>query len=283
MQATGYRIAIRMVSSYARNVRRGVLCPAHELLPVVGFCPVCTAPIELKYELCWSCQRHKESFGGELADLVVPLSYALKGSPEGTVSRTAELEQFYNDLWGYKRYAGRETPPQLRLAALAFLFKTHHLSCLEKAVGEEISAVVPVPSKRGRIDHPLPNIAKRLGRRTMLAEYIGQQSHPRRAKLFPNDFQFQDQVEGHVVIFEDTWVQGSTAQSLAVQARRHGASHVSIVTVARLLDPTKVATAQALHLGLVDGVFNPRACPVPRGCESDSGITVVRRMGPPRA
>lgn len=270
MQEWGYEHAIRLVSSYARNVRREVLDPAHELLPVVAFCPVCATPIEPKYGLCWACQRHKDSFGGELADLVVPLSYALKDTPEGTVRRPAELEQFYHDLWNYKDNADlapdRETFPQLRLAALAFLFRIHHLSCLEKAVGEEISAVVPVPSKRGRKNHPLPKIAKRLIRPLLEAKYIGQPSPPRRVDLFPRDFKFQGKLEGHVVIFEDTWVQGSTAQSLAVQARRSGASHVSIVTVARLLDPGRAPTAQALHLALLDGVFDPRGCPVPGGC-----------------
>ena len=44
-----------------------------------------------------------------------------------------------------------------------------------------------------------------------------------------------DQVSGHVVIVEDSWVTGANAQSAAIALHQAGADYVTILSVARLL------------------------------------------------
>ncbi len=46
-------------------------------------CAVCATPIKPAFDLCVRCQLDQREFGGDLADLVVPLCYGIRGRQSG--------------------------------------------------------------------------------------------------------------------------------------------------------------------------------------------------------
>lgn len=144
---------LALVGYHARTVRRGFKYPEATLFPQVKVCAVCCGPMNPYYHLCYACNERKSAFESELADLVVPLSYAVRGH--------RALQQFYSDLNQYK-FDQPSAAAQQRLKALMLLFRFHHQDCLEEAIGAPISAVIAVPSGKNRANHPLPDIAAML-------------------------------------------------------------------------------------------------------------------------
>ena len=252
---------LALVGYHARTVRRGFKYPEAALFPQVKVCAVCCGPMDRDYHLCYACNRRKSAFESELADLVVPLSYAVRGH------RT--LQQFYSDLNQYKFYQPSAAAQQ-RLKALMLLFRFHHQDCLEEAIGAPISAVIAVPSGKNRANHPLPDIAAMLasaleglpGVPLVPARFVGQPRTGRAQGTNPDDFAIDHQLSGHVVIVEDTWVTGGNAQGLAIKGRRQGAEKVSIVVLARMLDYTFEPTRQMVDTWADDAHFDPAVCPV---------------------
>lgn len=252
---------LALIGYYARTVRRGFKYPDGALFAQVKICPVCCGPMDSSYSLCYSCHKRVEIFKDELADIVVPLSYAVRGHKD--------LQQFYSDLNQYK-FDKPSLPAQQRLKAMMLLFRFHHQSCLESAVGRPISAVVAVPSGKNRINHPLPSIAELFsvpldglpGTLLVPARFVGQSRTGRAQVTNPDDFAIDSQLSGHVVIVEDTWVQGRNAQGLAIKARRQGAETVSIVVLARMLDYTYSYTKLMVDSWADDDHFDPLVCPV---------------------
>src|SRR5580658_10724467 len=53
-------------------------------------CEVCRGPVRPGFARCYQCHRHALLGSALLADAVVPISYAIKGTP------------FADDLWRYK-------------------------------------------------------------------------------------------------------------------------------------------------------------------------------------
>ncbi|MER7002678.1 hypothetical protein ABT297_06475 [Dactylosporangium sp. NPDC000555] len=43
-----------------------------------GICAVCRGPVEPRFEFCYPCRQHRYASGGRLADVVVPIAYAVK-------------------------------------------------------------------------------------------------------------------------------------------------------------------------------------------------------------
>lgn len=251
-----------LVGPLARTVRRDFYLKRDLLEPSIRVCQICCAPAQ-GYLQCYQCYVRQQSFGTELADAVVPLSYAVKNN--------VSFQQFNFDLHRYKD-ASPSFPAGIRLRALLRMFRFLHLDCLESNVGQSVNAVIAVPSGRNRPNHPLPLIAEMLDRQLLPARYIGTTRTFRTNNTNPDDFVIDGQPYGHVVVLEDTWVQGNNAQSLAIKARRCGAERVSIVVLARMLDyqfpPTKVMVDTWLH----PDHFDPFVCPVPGVCLRDKTI-----------
>jgi orotate phosphoribosyltransferase len=65
----------------------------------------------------------------------------------------------------------------------------------------------------------------------------------------------------HVLILDDTWTTGSRTQSAALLLRQLGARHVSVMAVARWIEPTWSKNQTFLKQHLVAD-FDPRRCPV---------------------
>src|ERR1700704_2859199 len=77
-----------------------------------GVCAVCRGPAAPRDPRCSQCARHQRLGPGLLADAVVPISYAVKGTA------------FAADLWRYK--AIREPSGAARASLLALLLAFLH-------------------------------------------------------------------------------------------------------------------------------------------------------------
>lgn len=250
-----------LIGYHARSVRKRFVFPEGALFPKVRVCPVCSGPVDSKYVRCYACSERIKIFKDELADIVVPLSYTVRGH--------STLQQFYSDLNQYK-FDHPSITAQQRLTALLLLFRFHHEKCLEDAVGKPISTVIAVPSGKNRVNHPLPSIAETfsrpLGGRPAIpllpARFVGQPRKDRSQETNPDNFAIDSPLSGHVVIVEDTWVQGHNAQGLAIKARQQGADRVSIVVLARMLDYMYSVTKVLVDCWADDEHFDPNICPV---------------------
>src|SRR5947209_16656955 len=125
----------------------------HPLGPGPGVCAVCRTAVTGTYPRCYPCNEALRSADGLLADVVVPVSIAVKG------------EQLAVELWRYKNLSDPEARSvlRLRLAAVLWRFLEGHESCVAAAVGTpRFDLVATVPSTSGRGDHPLRRIVERI-------------------------------------------------------------------------------------------------------------------------
>lgn len=256
---------VKLIAHHARNAQPNFTFPSTALIPEVKVCSVCAGPIEGCYDLCFQClERTRSTFSGELADVVTPLSYGVKNYKL--------LGQFYSDLYRYKDDRS-SLPAQSRLKALITLFERLHFNCLENEVGMVASYVTFVPSGRGRENHPLEQIARLLADAHRIpfitSHYIDNPRNIRANSTNPDKFSIDNNLTGHLVIIEDTWVAGHNSQSLAIQAKRLGAEKVSIVILARMLDYAFPPTRTIVDSWPQDACFNPNICPI-TGLQHDS-------------
>lgn len=128
---------------YLRNVVR-----QHQVT-----CEVCATPIRPEFELCLRCQRDRDEFGGQLADLVVPLCYGIKNSQSGYL------------LYSYKDLEAPVRHNQILLSVLLLAGLDFHGVCIEQHLGDDLDSWVIVPSARTDRpgEHPLHLVAKRAG------------------------------------------------------------------------------------------------------------------------
>lgn len=227
-------------------------------------CQDCTRPISAGFRWCHACgniqadraawQVRPAEVQFSVADLVVPLTYAVKG------------RQAYFDMWGYK--SGGE-PARRRLNILTGLFSFQHGSCIERAVAMPVSAVALVPSLGRRPGtHPLHEMLGYLPsawERVPLAPAEVLPSDQNRRRM--PDLEYYrcsvDLAGRHVVVFDDTWASGGHAQGAGRRLRAAGAAKVSILVLARILDPAFDSLTLNFVQGRLDGVpYDLELCPV---------------------
>lgn len=251
------RYLLRVIGGHARNVRLDIPINEGLIIPVLSLCSVCRTPIEPQWSLCYACKDQEKKFPGELANIVIPLTYAVRDY--------APLRQLYSDLYNYKEDLGSRGA-MTRLTVLLELFVRRHLKCLEIMAGAPVTAVIPVPSGRNRQNHPIYQIAKSVFEVPVIdASYVGIVRSGRSSRIMPDDFSISVPLSGHVVIFEDTWVQGNNAQSVAIQAKRAGADYVSIVVLARMLDYGFSVSKGLVDTWPADARWDIDVCPIAGG------------------
>jgi len=191
-----------------------------------GLCGVCRGPVRTGSARCYQCQLQAECAPDGLADLVVPVAYAPKGG------------QHAQRLWRYKsgREGAGDAAAALRLLLLAFLGE--HGSCLWREAGVAgPSHLAVVPSGRGRQGpHPL---------RALVGPYLSAPWAPMTARpgagpsrdLDPGRFQAKPAPGATVLLLDDTWTSGASAQSAAMALRQAGARAVFVVDLGRHLTP----------------------------------------------
>src|SRR5580692_916269 len=184
--------------------RPAVDCPAVD-------CEVCRGPVRPGFARCYQCDRHTVLGSALLADAVVPISYAIKGTP------------FADDLW---RYKSARTPATARASILALLlaFLADHGPCVWQRAGmppPDLLAVVPTGAGRPG-PHPLLRLVWPYLRLPgcSLALRPGRQGRD----LDLDRFQVLGRPAGaSVLLLDDTWVSGASAQSAAAALKLAGA------------------------------------------------------------
>ena len=233
------------VGGYLRNVVRE---------PHVT-CAVCATPIKPEFELCLRCYRDQRQFGDDLADLVVPLSYGIRGRQSGYLMHS------YKDLEAPARHN------QTLLSVLLLAVLDLHGGCIEHRLGCHVDSWAFVPSVRTDRtgEHPLHVVAKRAGLALPEIELLaGERADSEQRVTSASRFVVaaNDRVRGrHVLLIEDTWTSGGNAQSAVLTLRREGAGSVTIVALARWLNPDEPPTGEFVTNRLIHD-YDPRICPI---------------------
>ena len=218
--------------------------------PPAAACTVCRGPARSGYARCYQCETHEMLGHGLLADAVVPISYAVKGTP------------FAEDLWRYKSSREAGAPAGRSLLALLLAFLDDHAGCVwRRAAMPGPDRLAVVPSGLGRPgSHPLlalasPHVSLPLW---PLAIRPGHQGRD----LDVHRFQASVGQRGcGVLLLDDTWVSGASAQSAAAALKLAGAGRVAIVVLGRHVNPADPRGAR-FAAGLASGPYDPAACAV---------------------
>lgn len=224
-------------------------------------CGVCATPCA-PYRLCGTCRSHRSTWGSQLADRVVPLTYAIRG------------RQSYTDARAYKdKMLPLEQNVSLyRLSIHAYFFNVLHVRCLNKVAAGPATGLVVVPSLSGRAGpHPLDRIAEFLPvewERIRAAPGSDVPSEVNLRRVVNPEFYSLEKkpaVTGeHIVVFEDTWTSGGHAQGMAVKLKQLGASEVSIVVLNRDISPDFGENGPFLKVH-ASNPYDTNICPV-TGC-----------------
>ncbi len=220
-----------------------------------GCCAVCRGPAQPGFLRCFQCAQHRHSAAGMLADLVVPVSYAVAGTSHARA------------LWQYKSDVADRDAARAALRAMLLVFLRDHGPCVRARAGMAAapSHVAVVPSGRGRPGtHPL---------RTLVEPYLAlpwadlliRPGEPVPARdLRPGRFRAPGRLSGAaILLLDDTWTSGSSAQSAAIALKLAGATRVAVVTLGRHVNPHD-PTAAPLTAVLAGRSFRPDRCAVHR-------------------
>ncbi len=219
--------------------------PAHG----AGVCPVCFNLIDRRAGLCRACRLTEQHLGA-----VLPISYAL-----GRGALHARLA-------AYKRDADPFVSSALgSLAELLDRFLITHERCLAGGqAGFELVTVVPSSDRlRDRL-HPLRRIVSELvgaTRRRHLQLLAPGPRTPPPGRFSRERFRALDRLEGQrVLLVDDMWTTGASAQSAAATLLAAGASAVSAVVIGRYL--TRDYAQNQARLQQLSGEFSWSRCAV---------------------
>jgi hypothetical protein len=202
--------------------------------------------------------------GELLADAVMPIGYAVRGGPVAE-----DLRRYKSD----RVAAAEAVAATVRLGEMLAAFLGQYGDSVWAAAGmrDGPTAVAVVPSGQGRLGpHPLVGVVRSclalpLVRLTIVPEEI----HTRGVN--PGWARVGDSVTGaDVLVVDDTWVSGGSAQSVAVALKLAGARRVAVVVLGRHVNPADPRSAaflaEAVSRGAAAGTppaSGPRPVPQP--------------------
>jgi hypothetical protein len=181
------------------------------------------------YALCYQCDQAGRVAGGLLADAVAPIAYAVKGG------------ELAHDLWRYKSDRDGAGESASRLGEMLSGFLEEYGASVWQAAGMNggPDAVAVVPSGQGRPgDHPLLAIAEPATGLPVIRLSVrpGYAAHGRQVST--GWLRVDGRVSGmDVLLVDDSWVSGASAQSAAAALKLAGAARVAIVVIGRHVDP----------------------------------------------
>jgi hypothetical protein len=215
-----------------------------------GICAVCRGPARPGFARCYQCARHDLLGPGLLADAVVPVSYAVKGTA------------FAASLWRYKTWPAPDPGARTSLLVLLLTFLHDHGRCVWRQAGmPPPGRLAVVPTGCGRPGpHPLLELSARYLRLpvTRLVIRPGEQGRD------PNGNRFSAERTGRgapVLLLDDTWVSGASAQSAAAALKQAGAGRVAVLVLGRHLDPAD-RLGGPLAARLAPAAYHPARCAV---------------------
>jgi hypothetical protein len=197
---------------------------------------------------------------GLLADAIVPVSYAIKGTG------------FADDLWQYKSWLAPSASARTSVLTLLLAFLNDHGRCVWRYAGmPSPGRLAVVPTGCGRPGpHPLLRLVSPYLRLpvTPLAIRPGRQGRD----LDVGRFQAGRMPAGaSVLLLDDRWVSGASAQSAAAALKLAGASHVAAVILGRHINPAD-PSAGALIARVTPARYDPSTCAVHRPEYQTTGI-----------
>ncbi|MEB3065505.1 MULTISPECIES: amidophosphoribosyltransferase [Mycolicibacter] len=217
-------------------------------------CATCATPVD-GYTHCIKCQQDASTPG--LADLVVPLTYVLARSQSGLMMR-----QYKDDPAPQVRSAQAQV-----ISRLLYLGIVRHQRCVETVIGQPVNRRLAIPGSPNRIGtHPFITMATAMNAVEASPQLVPRTDipisdrdvTPARFAVSPPSTRFDGQ---HVMLLDDTWTTGSRTQSAAILLRQHGATHVTVMTVARWIEPTWGSNPGFIRTRLTAD-FDPDRCPV---------------------
>lgn len=205
---------------------------------------MCRGPARAGFTRCYQCDLHWRAAGSLLADAVVPIGYAVKGTP------------LARDLWRYKSDDDVAAAGRLRRMLRDFL--RDHAGCVQRAarMTGPPGRLAVVPSGQGRPGaHPLAGLVTSCLAVPPVRLALGAQPLARGREIDPGWVRVDDDVAGEsVLVVDDTWVSGGSAQSVAMALKRAGAIRVAVVVLGRHVSPADRLAGAALGPG---GVPHP--------------------------
>ncbi len=189
------------------------------------------------YARCYACTRNQTWL-----DAVLPISYSVAH------------EQLHHALAGYKRLTG-EVARRLRieLAAVLWRFLAEHEACLaHAAAAARFELVTTVPSgDRARDErHPLRFVAGLVGPVGQRGERLLRRSSTGAGGRSFDAAKFEPLralANESVLLIDDTWTTGASAQSAAAALKAAGAGPVAAVVIGRHLNREWHENDRRLH------------------------------------
>lgn len=196
--------------------------------PGPGVCVRCfNFTREVRHELCFACAA-----GEQHLDAMVPIAYSVAH------------EQLHHELVRYKRYADPWVEmATARIALLLGRFLATHESCVAERAGvTAFNVVTTVPSGQVARDeyHPLRRIVGGMvestaDRHERLLRRSGKAVPPR--VFDPARYEAVRPLAGaNVLLIDDTWTTGASAQSAAAALKAAGAARVGAIVIGRHLN-----------------------------------------------
>ena len=192
---------------------------------------------------CYQCDLAHTRCGGLLADVVAPIAYAVKGG------------RLADDLWRYKSGSAGATEAAARLTAMLAGYLREHggrvWQAADMAGDPGVAAVVP--SGQGRPGpHPLLEIVTSCVDVPVVPLSAAAGAAPRSRGLGDGVAVGSLTVGGpvagaDVLLVDDSWVSGGSAQSAAMALKAAGARRVALVVIGRHVDPASPRSAEFLR------------------------------------
>jgi predicted amidophosphoribosyltransferase len=196
--------------------------------PGAGICRRCFTFVDPGYSTCYPCRQMSQ-----MLESYVPISYSIAHG------------QLHRALAGYKRAGGSTARRlQLGLGAVLWRFLVDHEPCLATAAGAPaFDLVTTVPSgdrQRDRV-HPLPEIVGEIvaPTRDRYERVLARSTKSVAERAFDREKCSVSRRldDACVLLIDDTWTTGASAQSAAAALLDAGAAVVAAVTIGRHVNP----------------------------------------------
>ena len=229
-------------------------------------CRTCLGPAGAGFARCYQCELACSEAGGLLADVVAPTGYAVRGGPLAD-----DLRRYKSDRAGAEPVAAAG---RLRDRLAAFLAGQGRSVWEAAGMTEGPQAVTVVPSGQGRPGaHPLESVVRSCVELPLVRLSVRPgEIHTRGVNW--GWIRLAGWVDGgapaldgaDVLVVDDTWVSGGSAQSAAAALKVAGARRVAVVVLGRHVnpfDPRAAAFLEAIRAVGGDGAWTGRCAGKP--------------------